>query len=111
VASGSLCIDANRSVFLKVFFSFLAASHSESGSVNTAAMFFFFLGIMSNVARVLLIAEIVLSSDMAKQTIIYVKCCADWFICLIVFFYLLRLFNFFLVHFFIYVVLPHTMVK
>jgi len=86
VASGSLCIDANRSVFLKVFFSFLAASHSESGSVNTAAMFFFFLGIMSNVARVLLIAEIVLSSDMAKQTIIYVKCCADWFICLFVFF-------------------------
>jgi len=42
----------------------------------------------------LLIAEIVLSTDMAKQTIIYVKCCADWLIYLIVFFYLLRLFNF-----------------
>ena len=42
---------------------------------------------------------------------IYVKCCADWFICLIVFFYLLRLFNLCLVFFFIYVVLPHTMVK
>ena len=26
-----------------------------------------------------------LSTDMAKQTIIYVKCCADWFICVIVF--------------------------
>ena len=33
-----------------------------------------------------LIVEIVLSTDMAKQTIIYVKCCADWFICLTVFF-------------------------
>jgi len=42
---------------------------------------------------------------------IYVKCCADWFICLIVFFYLLRLFNLCLVIFLIYVVLPHTMVK
>ena len=31
--------------------------------------------------------EIVLSTDMAKQTIIiYVKCCADWFICLTLFF-------------------------
>ena len=38
-------------------------------------------------------------------------CCADWFICLTVFFYLLRLFNFCLLTFFIYVVLPHTMVK
>jgi len=55
--------------------------------------------------------EIVLSTDMAKQTIIYVKCCADWFICLTLFFYLLRLFNFCLLNSFIYVVLPHTMVK
>jgi len=36
----------------------------------------------------LLIAEIVLSTDMAKQTIIYVKCCANWFICLTVYFFI-----------------------
>jgi len=37
-------------------------------------------------------------------------CCADWFICLVVFFYLLRLFNFCLLNFFfIYVVLPHIL--
>jgi len=46
-----------------------------------------------------------------KISIIYVKCCAGWFICLTVFFYLLRLFNFCLLIFFIYVVLPHMMVK
>jgi len=48
----------------------------------------------------LLIAEIVLLTDMVKQTIIHVKCCADWFVCLSVFFYLLRLFNFCLLNFF-----------
>jgi len=45
------------------------------------------------------------------ETDIYVKCCADLFISLTVLFYLLRLFNFCLLIFFIYVVLPHTMVK
>jgi len=50
----------------------------------------------------LLIVEIALLTDMVKQTtIIYVKCCADWFICLDVF-YLLRLFNFCLLNLFIY---------
>jgi len=44
---------------------------------------------------------------MAKQTIIiYVKCWADWFVCLAVF-YLLRLFNFCLLNLFIYVVLGY----
>ena len=37
----------------------------------------------------LLIAEIALLADMAKQTIIiYVKCCADWFVCLDVFLFI-----------------------
>jgi len=35
-----------------------------------------------------------------QKTIIYVKCCADLFVCLTVFFYLLRLFNFCLLFFF-----------
>jgi len=59
-----------------------------------------------------LIAEIVLSTDMAKQTIIYVKCYANWFnfsdcIFLFIVFVYFRLLNFF----FIYVVLPHMLVK
>jgi len=40
----------------------------------------------------LLIAEIVLSTDMAKQTIIYVKRYADWFNLSDCIFYLLCLF-------------------
>ena len=34
-------------------------------------------------------------------------CCADWFICLIVFFYLLRLFNFCLLNFFSFMLCYH----
>jgi len=41
---------------------------------------------IESVEKLLLIAEIVLLADMAKQTIIHVKCCADWFVCLSVFF-------------------------
>ena len=48
----------------------------------------------------LLIAEIVLLTDMAKQTIIYVKCCDDWFVCLRVFLFIA--FVFFLLAKFIY---------
>jgi len=33
----------------------------------------------------LLIVEIALLTDMVKQTVIYVKCCADWFVRLGVF--------------------------
>jgi len=36
----------------------------------------------------LLIVEIALLTDMAKQTVIYVKCCADWFVCLGVFLFI-----------------------
>jgi len=46
---------------------------------------------------------------MVEQTTIYVKCCADWFVCLGIFFYLLRLFNFHLLHLFIYFVLDYHM--
>jgi len=48
----------------------------------------------------LLIVEIALLADVVQQAIIYVKCCADLFICLGVF--LLPLFNFSLLNLFIY---------
>ena len=40
------------------------------------------------------------------ETIIYVKCCADWFVCLGVFLFI-AFFNFFLLNLFIYVVLGY----
>jgi len=58
----------------------------------------------------LLIAEIVLLTDIAKHTIIYVKFALIG-LYVLVYFYLLRLFNFCLLNFFIYIVLPYTMVK
>jgi len=51
----------------------------------------------------LLIAEIVLLTDMAKQTIIYVKYCADWFVCLSVFLFI-AFDNFCWLNLFMYVV-------
>ena len=57
----------------------------------------------------LLIVEIALLSDMKKQTIIYVKCCADpvrLFGCI-----LLRLFDFCVLYLFVYFVLAYKMVK
>jgi len=41
-----------------------------------------------NLVANLLIAEIALLTDMAKQTIIFVKCCADWSVCLSVFLFI-----------------------
>ena len=57
----------------------------------------------------LLIVEIALLSDMKKQTIIYVKCCAGpvrLFGCI-----LLRLFDFCVLYLFVYFVLAYKMVK
>ena len=42
---------------------------------------------IDSVKNWLLIVEIALLTDMMKQTIVYVSCCADWFVCLGVFFY------------------------
>jgi len=43
---------------------------------------------IESVENLVVNAEIVLLTDMAKQTIIYVKCCADWFVCLSVFLFI-----------------------
>jgi len=55
------------------------------------------------------IGEIALLTDMVKETVIYVKCCADpfrLFGCI-----LLRLFNFCLLYLFIYFSLTYKIVK
>ena len=57
----------------------------------------------------LIVDVALLCGDVVKPTVIYVKCCADpvrLFGCI-----LLRLFNFCLLHLFVYFVLPHKMAK
>jgi len=64
---------------------------------------------IDSVENLVVVREIALLTDMVKQTIIYVKCCADsfrLFRCI-----LLRLFDFCLLYLFIYFLLPYKTVN